>query len=103
MKLTAKKILESFQKSPHECMKDYLFLTNQYADKFADGNLGFVLNTSNIFFYNSNRIWYLDLKKLQTNMQFKYLGLVIDKEQSLSKINKIRTGSVDDKIVIKVR
>ena len=79
-----------------------MFLTDQY-DDFKDGCDGFVMNNSHVYFWNNFRIWYLDTRSLEENLTMHRLALFVDPEETETFVHQVCTGSVDDKIVVKIR
>ena len=75
-----------------------MFLSSSYPE-FINGMNGFSINCSHIFFWNSNLIWYKGL----LDDKMKTLGLQISSENKLTKIRVVRTGSIEDKIAIRVK
>lgn len=57
------------------------------------------MNTSDIYFWNDDKIWryHMDCNEMH------YLGLNVDRDDKITKIKKVRTGSCEDKVAVVIR
>ena len=91
------KLVFSFNKTP-EWQHNVIF-SRDFGEYFSDGIDGISMNTSDIYFWNDDKIWryHMDCNEMH------YLGLNVDRDDKITKIKKVRTGSCEDKVAVVIR
>lgn len=84
-------------------VEETLFFTEQQPKIKKLAQINFTLNSRQLFFWSTGRVWYIDLDNLQTRIDLSQLGFVVDDSDENSSIQRVFTSSNADKVLIRVR
>lgn len=95
------KLLQTFKDSSDDLMKSQnIFLSSHHREYFKEGIDGISINTSDIYFWNDDKIWRYHI---DTPNVFHSLSLVVDGDDKITKIKKVRTGSTKNLVAVVIR
>lgn len=69
-----------------------------FGDQFGSGFKDLTMNKKFVFFFNTFRVWKMDITQPQKG--FNNLNLYISPEEEQTQIKKVRCGSTDEKICV---